>query len=337
MKKMQTERHNLLLVCGWGVVCSSALFIFCSVGLLLGYEEIPKASGVVRGEATAYEIPHPNRVIHFSSLKKSQSYQDFDVERVSANSFIVLDAKTTDILLAKKANEAHPIASLSKLVTAWFLMERGFESSNAVLVPEKNNRNVFQDYGIDSIQTGDAVSAIDVAQGEVMSASDLLAASLIGSANNATFALVQSQGYSPESFRSSIDQLLDHYHLYQTAIVEPTGLDKRNTSTAEELAYIASRAFSYQELRNITSKASAQLQGQKASYRIQSTNELLGEPITLLAGKTGFLEEARYTYMVIVRHITGRELIIVLLGSESSEQRFDEAEHIIGWVNRSYE
>jgi D-alanyl-D-alanine carboxypeptidase len=59
---------------------------------------------------------------------------------------------------------------------------------------------------------------------------------------------------------------------------------------------------------------------------IKNTNALVNDAsIDVLAGKTGFINEAGYTLVTRVRKAGGKELIVVVLGSDTKAQSFKDA------------
>ena len=78
------------------------------------------------------------------------------------------------------------------------------------------------------------------------------------------------------------------------------------------------------------------------TYRIPSTNELLGSflnqpPFSIVGGKTGFLPEAGYCFGAILAEGGVHEIMVVVLGSDSLERRFQDAKALGVWAFQTYD
>lgn len=335
---MKTTNNILLIVGALFAVGSTAIFILCMVLFSQNSQSfVVTHEGVVEGESIFFE-ESTSDVATFRHLYKSQTFEPFDVDTLSADSLIFIDVKTGEILLSKNEDSTHSIASLSKLVTALFLFEHGFDSEAQTQVGPETISSFIDAYDI-PISANARVSKINVEKMETFNAQDLLRATLIASANNATFALVQSQGMSPEVFLRDIESYITEQHADKTVIKDPTGLHPQNVSTASEFAQLSLLAFKYPDIRKITTTASVDISSLSSPVRLklQTTDRLLDSNAQeILAGKTGYLDEAQYTFVALVRHESGRELLLVMFGADSSSQRFDESKKVIGWANESY-
>jgi D-alanyl-D-alanine endopeptidase (penicillin-binding protein 7) len=311
---------------------SSLVFWVVPITIVQQPRVSPKTKTKVAGEET--KTTYQTLSLFVDSLAPAQEYKPFSPDAISAKSAILLDVKTGDILAAKNADEKLPIASLTKVITAAFLVDANFKKDALGTIYAAKNLAPYK-YAVDSTEA----SGIKIGSDAQFAANDLLAGSLIASANNATFALVESQGYTPESFERSIASYLSQHDWLSTKIIEPTGLNPLNQSTAREFATIALHAFSYQDVRKLTSERSFTIRSVTsdvaASFR--STDNLLDGSRTILAGKTGYLDEAQYTFAVMAKHRSGRELLCVVFGAQSSDERFQDATKLLEWADASLE
>lgn len=338
-KRMMKTTNNILLIVGvLFTIGSTAIFVLCMVLFAQNSQSfVVTQGGIVEGESVSFEESQFD-VTSFRHLYKSQSFTQFNIETLSADSLIFIDVKTGDVLLSKNEESVHSIASLSKLVTALFLFEHGFDSQAQAQVGPETISSFIEAYDI-PISANARISKINVEKSETFIAQDLLRATLIASANNAAFALVQSQGMSPNEFQSGIESYIAEQHAEHTVIKDPTGLHPQNVSTASEFAQLSLLAFKYPDIRKITTTASGDISSLSSLTRVklQTTDRLLDSNAQeILAGKTGYLDEAQYTFVALVRHTSGRELLLVMFGADSSSQRFEESKKIIEWADVSY-
>lgn len=292
-----------------------------------------KHEGVVQGEQV---VAPKDPLVLFPSLKKKQAFTVLNQASINATSAFVMDTKTYDVYFEKNSEIEHTIASLTKLITTGMLFERGFQESEAS-VSGATVWNAIDQFGI-PLSKDESVSRLKLPFQESFSSHDLLQASLVGSANDATFALVASQGLDESTFRNEMNAFLSRHHATHTKIFEPSGLDWRNVSTAREFAELARIALSFVDVRTITGQVEATIiaLGTNNVYHVSTTNDLLELTDYIIGGKTGFLDASGYTFTLLTRHTSGREIVIVLLGSSSKSARIDDARTIMNWLNANY-
>ncbi|MFH0804833.1 MAG: serine hydrolase [Patescibacteria group bacterium] len=244
---------------------------------------------------------------------------------ITARSAVVLDAQSGAVLWFRQPDLVRPIASLTKLMTALVFLEQGVSFDTEVTIESSDNE-------------GTEGSRLLVEAGERLTARDLFYASLVGSANNATRALARASGLTPEAFASRMNELAVTLGAPHTHYAEVTGLDPANVSTALDYSRIASYAFRNETVRQAlaTPEYTFETADQHVRHRIRSTDELLADQtIGIVAAKTGYLDEAGYTFACQAAG-TGSLVTVVLLGSDTSQARFTESAALIRWVDSAY-
>ena len=110
-----------------------------------------------------------------------------------------------------------------------------------------------------------------------------------------------------------------------------------------DLVLLFDHALENQLIREITQKSSIAVTGSSGRvYTIQSTDELLGSfidqpPYDILGAKTGFLPEAGYCLGTVFSHENEGEIIVVVLGSETKEGRFQDAKSLAVWAYDTFD
>lgn len=235
----------------------------------------------------------------------------------------VFDGESETVVGAFHDDVVLPIASLSKLMTAIVFVETDPDWS-AVLTYAKSD---------------DRIGAkLRMASGEQLSVQDAFAAMLIGSANNATMALVRSTGLGEEAFVRRMNEKAQELGLLSTSFAEPTGLSDKNVSTAAEYARVAQAAFDVPEIEEMAQKHSYAFLtlNTKRRHVLQTTNDLLKRNIGIIAGKTGYTDEAGYCLAVKSQTtLTHRPFLVVVLGNATSAGRFREAARLSEVAARS--
>ncbi len=245
---------------------------------------------------------------------------------LKAEAGTIMDAKNNKILFAKNAAQARSIASITKLMTAMVFLENNPGWENIYQIKREDRREGGRIY---------------LYMGEKVKVRDLFYLSLVGSANTATIALVGSTGMSEEEFVRKMNEKASGMGLVNTDFYDPAGLNNNNISTAEEIAKFAVVALADSDINEATLSKKYEfttLGGRKKT--VYSTDQLLGtfpqNGIRIIGGKTGYLELAGYSFVGRFIDRDGREMISVVLGSDSRDSRFSETRELAEWAYENY-
>lgn len=241
---------------------------------------------------------------------------------LSAKAALVWDEKSGKILYEKNAGERRPVASLIKLLSALTIRKHA-AASQVVEIPLEVRRSQLVGANI-RLPVGDHATIYD-----------LLAASLIASANDATVALAVSIYGSEEEFVSMANEFADIKGLLDTKISNATGLDGgEQFSTARDVMGMFQMAYNDILLRNMLVSENGVLRTKEGRVRkYKSTNKLLGTYFPILAAKTGYTRSAGENLVVMTYGEEGQRVGAVVLGSES---RFQDMKVMVEWVWRNY-
>lgn len=244
----------------------------------------------------------------------------------TADAYVVREAGSSQKVLAKNSDLPLPVASLTKLMTALVFLEEDVPMDKVMtLLPEDDRIG----------------GKLYVYRGEEVSVSDLFYVALVGSANNATVALVRSTGLEMEEFVEKMNKKAKALGMHQTRFNDPTGLDVGNVGSAYDISLLVEAALERQEIRRalLTDPYEFETINTKDGHSISNTNGLLDsflaeEPYAVLGGKTGYLDEAGYCLGIGAQQ-SGHKMIAVVLDSESSSARFAEAKALLFWAFES--
>ena len=172
--------------------------------------------------------------------------------------------------------------------------------------------------------------------GAKLSRYELLKAALISSDNRAAFALSRSYPSGRKGFINAMNVKAIQLGMQNSQFRDPTGLDKRNISTAKDLLKLVRAAYQYSLIRELTTTPSENIKmGKKRnSINFNNTNPLVrkgGWDIGL--SKTGFIRESGRC-LVLQTVIDGEPIIIVLLNSYGKLTRFADVKRIRNWMNK---
>ena len=251
---------------------------------------------------------------------------DVKIENADAASTLVIEPVTQKALHYKNIFDIRPIASLTKLMTA------------LVVITEMNLQDEITVSGAAVATYGDQGG---LAHEEVLSVENLLHILLIESSNDAAIALEEYyNAYRTEqdkTFVAAMNAKAQELGLLDTFFVEPSGLNVNNRSTAYDLASLADYVFQRPILRQIMSTQVIDIQSVDGviNHHLVNSNTLLGVLKGVLAGKTGYTEEAGESLILFVKKSENIDdyLIYVIL---DSADRVKAARHLIDWADRAY-
>ena len=245
---------------------------------------------------------------------------------IAATSYILLDAKTGQVLIEENADEALPPASLTKIMTAYVVTEEilsgNLALSDEVHISEKAWR----------MEGSKMFVGVDT-QVEV---EDLLRGIIIQSGNDASVAMAEHIAGSEEAFADMMNQYAEVLGLSQTFFMNASGLDTElyyNTMSARDLATLAQatitrhaefypmyaeREFTYNDIRQ------------------SNRNTLLFRDRNVDGMKTGWTDAAGYC-LVASAERDGMRLISVVMGTASEEARAIETQKLLTYGFRYYE
>jgi D-alanyl-D-alanine carboxypeptidase len=216
---------------------------------------------------------------------------------VSARSFVIMDAKTGQILLALNPQLFFPPASTLKVLTAMSVVEH-LQMDDKV--------------GVSAYAAAAQPSKIGIKPGETYTVRELLYALLLNSANDSARALAEKVSGSEEAFAQQLTQEVRQWGAYRTTCATANGLPADNQySTAQDLAIMFRRAMSNPELAKIMSTKYYTIQGDR---ELRNHNRFLFTTPLAVAGKTGYTRASKHTYVGLFKN-GDQEIIIAMMGS----------------------
>lgn len=239
----------------------------------------------------------------------------------TAENGLILDYQSNSLLFSRRIDEVKPIASITKLFTAYVFLDYNPGWDNVYEIKSEDRREGGKIY---------------LFKGDRVTIKNLFYFSLVGSDNTATAALVASTGLSEEEFVKRMNDKIKDLGFAKTRLVEPVGLSDDNVSTAREIALFAQIALAKEEIKKATLEKTYEFttkQGRKK--RVKSTNDLLNiysaADINFSGGKTGYLNSSGYCLVGRFDNINGQSIITVVLGADSNDSRFSLTEKMVQW------
>jgi serine-type D-Ala-D-Ala carboxypeptidase (penicillin-binding protein 5/6) len=232
---------------------------------------------------------------------------------LSARGAVLADLRSGAILDGKEMDASRPIASLTKIMTALVVLERTEPSDVVTVDPDAVFRP--DDYG--------ANSTIGLVAGERLRVGDLLAALLLGSANDAAEALAIHVGGTEERFVTMMNRRAVRLGMGHTTFASASGLDDRGRSTPRDLLRLVRAAEANPTFRDLVARRFRTIPAPHGpDRRIQNRNALLWLYRGADGAKTGTTAGAGPCLVATAtRH--GRTLVAIVLHTE--DEPFSDA------------
>ncbi len=217
---------------------------------------------------------------------------------LSSRAFLLADLDTGEIILDKKSDDIHPIASVSKLMTA-------------VVATEKMN---LQDVAIVSKDATNAYGGQGgLRLGEKIRLSDLIFPLLMESSNDA--AEVFADHYGHQKFLDEMNIKAAYIGMDDTYYNDPSGLDPKNTSTPKDLLKLV--RYIWKNDPTIFDTTRVKQFSIKGHTWLNRNAQL---PLNgYIGGKNGFIDQALQTTASIFEIPTAkggvRKVVIIILKS----------------------
>jgi D-alanyl-D-alanine carboxypeptidase (penicillin-binding protein 5/6) len=225
---------------------------------------------------------------------------------LDARAWAVIDARTGDVLASHAASRRLPIASTTKLMTAY------------VALHELPLKKVVRAQPYEAIY---GESLLELRPGQRISVRDLLYGLILRSGNDAAYDLARAAAGSEARFVRQMNRRAAALGLADTHYANPIGLDQRgNYSTALDLTTLGRRLLRRPAFAKIAASRSAVLRSLHPPRRIATLNDLLLRAPWANGVKTGHTFGAAYVLVGAGRR-KGVQLVSAVLGAPTETDR----------------
>lgn len=249
------------------------------------------------------------------------AYADNNAEKskINAKSVVLMATDTKDLLYKENELEHLSPASVTKIMSILLCLE-ALDSGKIKLTDKVTaSKNAVAMGG----------SQIWLEEGEIMTVDELLKAVVIASANDACTALGEYIAGSDVAFVKMMNDRAQELGLKNTNFENCTGLDdttKAHYSCAYDLAVISCEVMKYDLIKNYSTKWLDSLRAGKTE--LNNTNKLVKSYKGITGLKTGTTSNAGFCVSATASR-DGLNLVAVVLGSDTSEHRFQTAEYLL--------
>ncbi len=243
--------------------------------------------------------------------------------QVAASSYILIDAQTGEVIMAKNAHERLPPASLTKMMTAYSaeyeIAKGNISSDDDVLVSVKAWR------------TGG--SKMFIKEGSRVPLKKLMKGIIIQSGNDASVAVAEHIAGSESAFADVMNQHAALLGMKDTHFMNATGLPSENHySSAADLARLAKAIITeFPDQYEIYSEKYFTYN----NIRQPNRNRLLWRDKSVDGLKTGHTKAAGFCLVASAKR-DGMRLISVVMGTRSDEARARESQKLLNYGFRYY-
>ncbi len=256
----------------------------------------------------------------------AEENNDFQVD-VKAKSSVLMCIDTGEIIYENNAYEHLSPASVTKLMSMLLVLE-AIDSGKISLEDEVTATE-------EATKMGGSQIWLEV--GEVMTVNDLLKAVVVASANDACVALGVHIAGSLTGFVKMMNDRALELGLQNSNFENCTGLDdttKNHYSCAYDLGVIACEVMKHSIVTEYSTIWLDSLRNGKTE--LNNTNKLINKYDGITGLKTGTTSNAGFCLCATASR-DGLNLVAVVLGSETSEDRFNSASNLLDFGFANYQ
>ncbi|PGZ06029.1 D-alanyl-D-alanine carboxypeptidase [Bacillus cereus] len=254
--------------------------------------------------------------------------QKYIPPEINAKAAIVIDASDGDVIYQNNENEAFAPASMSKMMTAYLLLESVHNGKVRWEDPVTMSAKAAQTEG----------ARIPVQVNDTLTVKDLYHALMIESANNSAVALAEHIAKTEKDFVQLMNAKAKQFEMSEYAkfanasgLQEPDGSETK--MTAADVAKLAYHLIKdYPEILEVTHLRQSQLAFN--NINVVSTNDMLNKNNKALyiegidGLKTGFTDSAGYCFTGTAKQGDNR-IITVVMGTSGKTKRFTETNKLM--------
>lgn len=244
---------------------------------------------------------------------------------IPCESAILVEPTTGLVMFEKAPDEPRAPASITKVMTLLLVME-ALDSGEITLN--------------DTVTCSEHASSMGGSQiwfepGEEMTVDELLRATAIASANDAAVALGEHIAGSEEAFVAMMNERAKELGMVNTTFKNATGLDAEgHITTARDIMIMCSELLKHEKITEYTTVWMDTLRN--GETQLVNTNKLIKYYDGATGLKTGTTDDAKYCLAASAKR-DGMSLVAVVLGAETTNERFGSAKGLLDYGFSEYE
>ncbi len=244
--------------------------------------------------------------------------------QLGAQSVILLEPKSMQILYESNSDEKLPPASITKIMSLLLVVE-------AIVGGNLKTDDIITASEYACSMGG---SQIWLEPGEQMSVDDLLKAAFIASANDATVALAEAVAGSEEAFVVLMNNRAKELGMTNTTFKNTTGLDSEgHLTTAHDVAIMSAELIKHDMVKTYSTVWMDTLRNGQSE--LVNTNKLVRFYEGCTGLKTGTTSNAGYCLSATAER-DNMSLVAVVMKGDSSKERFEAARKLLNYGFANY-
>ena len=310
----------------WGisaVIIGVALVSFVTESALLIAAKFQGKNFLIPNSSVATTTPTipqtssvASEIKHLSTSTKEYSFPaSAKIPTVGSLSYLVADIKTGEIIIQKNEKDTHPLASVSKLMTALVATENMDLKKYATV-----SRDSYNTYGAEG----------NLMLGEKLKLSDLMYPLLMESSNDGAEVIADEYGH-PE-FIQLMNKTAAVLGMKNTYYEDPSGLNPKNVSTVGDQFKLVQ--YIYKKYPSIFDTTLVKI-FKVGNHTWTNKNAMLNIK-TFIGGKNGYIDEARQTTASLynIPMLKGGDRVIAIIELKSPDRTTD-AKKLLDFVTKN--
>lgn len=292
----------------------------------------PLGNSAAAVQASSLELPPFSDT--FFTVEQRQLPAAVQKLTTSCASGLAADLSSRKIFWAKDPFSSRPMASISKMMTAYLAVKKMKESNGTITLdtPIKVTKNA----------AGIGGREVWIDTRETFTFNEILKAMLVHSANDCAYLMAEFMGGSEQAFVAEMNREAVAMGCRRFKFFNSHGLtlnNQDNTAAPVELAYLAARLLDIPEIVKWTSVKTEYLRENDQAFikrnkgqatMLSNSNKLLGRCKGVNGMKTGFTNKAGFCIVATCER-DNRRVCVVVMGSNKAD-RDNLAGQLIDWV-----
>lgn len=253
---------------------------------------------------------------------------------IVANSALVMDAATGQVLYEKNAQEKKYPASITKIMTVMIALEHNLDFNETITISEN---------AVWGVERNSSILGLDV--GEKVTIGDLFYGTMLISGNDSAYAIAEKVAGDIESFAKLMNEKATEVGCKNTHFVTPNGLhDENHYTTAYDMALITRAALqndTFRQLAGTLSYTVPETNLADETRPLWNSNKLINPSYSSFyyeyceGGKTGYTTDANNT-LVSFSKKDGLELICVILDCDGNAYAYTDSKALYNYCYNNY-
>ena len=244
-----------------------------------------------------------------------------DAMQLSADSAILMEQQTGQVLYEKNAHAHLSPASVTKVMTILIIAEM-IDSGALQLTDPVTASATAADMG---------GSQVYLEAGESMTVDEMLKCIVVASANDCAVAMAEHISGTEAAFAERMNARAAELGLQDTHFINCTGLtdDDEHYTSAYDIAMMSREVMRHEWLQEYTTIWMDDIRG--GAFGLTNTNKLVRNYQGATGLKTGFTNKAMYCLSATAQR-DGDQYIAVILHAPSSKERFADAQSLLNYA-----